>query len=90
MKFKIEEHNRLDKNFRFGNSYISMKVDYDDVDQNTTDAAIEVIKNILESHWDEDIFRQKRLKKATETWNINEYNLQSDYESMDDFLEMYK
>lgn len=90
MPFEIDKHNHYDKSFGFGNSYIWMDVDYDDVDHDTVDAALELVKEILDKHWDEKRFKEIRLEKALQRWNENRYNLQSDFDSLEEYLETYK
>ena len=89
-KFEEEKHNRYDKSFGFGNSHIYMWIDYDDVDHNTVDAALEVMKEVLNKHWDENLFKEKLKEKAIDRWNENKYGLQDDFESLEEYLEAYK
>jgi hypothetical protein len=88
--FEIEKHNHYDKSFGFRNSYLCMDVDYDDVDHDTVDAALEVVKEILNKHWDEELFKKIRLEKALQKWSENRYGLQDGYESLEEYLERYK
>ena len=79
-KFYIEEHNQSDKSFEFSNDHVSMQIDYDDVDHTEVDAAIQLIKTILDTHWDEKKFGLIRLSMLKNTWYANEDELQDEYE----------
>ena len=61
--FNITKHSEIDKNFEFSNKYISMQVDYDDVNHIEVDAAIEYIKEILDKNWNDKFFKQKFKEK---------------------------
>jgi predicted RND superfamily exporter protein len=88
--FEIEEHSTIDKSFGFGNDNIYMYIDYDDVDHIRVDAALETVKYILNTFWNEDMFKDELKKRALKQWFDNEYNLQSNYESIEEYLDQYK
>lgn len=89
MKLKIDNHTTIDKYFWIKSNRFAAKVDYDDVDHPETDAAIEVLAKIVEENWDEELFRNKYKEKVMEIWNKNEYSIQSDFESLEDYLSNY-
>jgi hypothetical protein len=60
--FIIGSHSTIDKKFEFSNEYVSMQVDYDDVNHIEVDVAIEYIKEILDKNWNNKLFEQ-RLKE---------------------------
>jgi len=62
--FNIENHSTIDKRFEFSNEYISMQVDYDDVNHIEVDVAIEYIKEILDKNWNNKLFEQRLKEKA--------------------------
>lgn len=81
MKYEIQKHSTIDKRFEFRNEHISMEVDYDDVNHPEVDAGIELMKEILDEYWNEDLFKKKYKEKIMEVWNENKYDIQSDYEN---------
>lgn len=62
--FSIEKHSTIDKKFEFSNEYVSMQVDYDDVNHIEVDVAIEYIKEILDKNWNNKLFEQRLKEKA--------------------------
>jgi predicted RND superfamily exporter protein len=87
MKVEIEKHTTVDKNFGFYTKHLALYVDYDDVNHPEVDAAVEVLKEIIEKNWNEDSFKEKFKEKVLNRWNENKYNLQSDFESLEEYLE---
>lgn len=87
--FKISKHNKWDKFFFMSNSHIHMEIDYDDVNHAEVDAATDVVLEILNKHWDEKLYKEKYKEKILEMWEINEYNLQNDFENKEEYLENY-
>ncbi len=61
--FSIEKHSVIDKKFEFSNEYVSMQVDYDDVNHIEVDVAIEFIKEILDKNWNNKLFEQRLKEK---------------------------
>lgn len=88
-KVIIENHTTIDKSFRLSTDEISMKVDYDDVNHPETDAATRQIAEIIEKHWDQKLHDQYYREELLKVWNANEYNLQGDYEGLNDYLEQH-
>ena len=88
-EFEIERHNTSYKSFDFSNHRVSVQVDYDDVNHPEVDAGIELMKEILNSHWDEKRFKELYREKVMEVWNKNEYGLQTDFENLEDYLQNY-
>lgn len=86
MELKINEHTTIDKYFWITSNRFAAKVDYDDVNHPETDAAIEVLAKIIKENWDEELFQTKYREKVMKIWNDNKYNLQSDFESLEDYL----
>lgn len=62
--FSIEKHSVIDKKFEFSNEYVSMQVDYDDVNHIEVDVAIEFIKEILDKNWNNKLFEQRLKEKV--------------------------
>jgi predicted RND superfamily exporter protein len=58
-EFEIDNHSGIDKDFGFGNEYIFMLVDYDDVNHKEVDIAITYIKDILNKHWNDEEFKMR-------------------------------
>lgn len=86
-KVYVENHSGIDKSFEFRiNNALSMQIDYDDVNHAEVDAATRVLKSIVEKHWDDELFKQEYKKELIAVWNKNEYDLQSDYDSKEDYL----
>jgi len=86
-EFSIEPHSQSDKCFQMSNDHIYMEIDYDDVDHAETDAAAECVRQILNAHWDEDLYKKLYREELMRIWNENKHNLQSDYENLDEYLE---
>lgn len=84
--FTIEKHSAINKSFGFFNDEIYLSIDYDDVNHVVVDAATELMKEILDEHWDEEKLKQKVKEKAMEKWHKNEYNLQNDYSSFEEYM----
>lgn len=72
MKFKIEDHDGIDKMFGVGNDHIWMYVDYDDVNHTEVDAAVHVMKKIMEEHWDEKLYEAIYMEMVLDNWNKQE------------------
>jgi len=90
VKVYVEEHSGIDKSFQFTvNDVISMQIDYDDVNHAEVDAATRILKSIIEKNWDEKLFQSEYKKELLAIWDKNEYNLQSDYESKEDYLSQH-
>ena len=84
---RIEEHSYLSKSFEMYFPHdVRVYVDYDDVNHEEVNATVETLKEIVEKHWDEKVFKEKLKIKVMELWNKNEYDLQSDYNSFEEFL----
>ena len=79
VKVRIEPHNGVNKRFDVDIPYARLMVDYDDVDHAAVDAAVEVLKVIVEKHWDETLFNKKRKELVLKEWEDNEYDIQQDY-----------
>lgn len=77
------------KQFELSNSEIRMFVDNDDVDETRVAAAAAYVKNLLNIHWDDEVYKRVLREEVMKRWNKNEYNLQGDYESVDEFLSNY-
>ena len=86
----IERHSAIDKSFEMNSKYINFNVDYDDVNHIEVDTAAEIISELVDKYWDEKEFRKRLQLKAIEVWNKNEWNLQSDYESFDEYMECFR
>jgi hypothetical protein len=87
--FTMEAHTTIDKAFEISGDYISMYVDYDDVNHMEVDAAAETILEILNKHWDEGLFKEKYKTEVIRKWEQNYHNLQIDYESYEDYLQQH-
>lgn len=87
--FKINKHNKWDKFFFMSNPHIHMEIDYDDVNHAEVDAATDVVLEILNKHWSEELYKKRYKEILIENWERNEYNLQSDFEDLDDYLRNY-
>ena len=83
----VEDHNQIDKRFEFHPPHCAMLVEYDDVDHDETDAAIIVLKKLIEKHWDEDVFEKQLRKIKKSNWKNNINGVQQDYNSFEDYLE---
>jgi hypothetical protein len=77
----IESHSGMDKRFEMNfPGDLLVYVDYDDVDHDSVDAAVKALKEIVEKHWDEKVFKKYYIKEVMIRWGENEYDLQGDYE----------
>ena len=88
MKFEIEEHNRIDKRFRFGNGRISMLIDYDDVDHSEVDAMLRTIKSVLEDNWDQKLFLNNLSEELIKHYHENP-DIAEEYGSLERYLERF-
>ena len=86
----MEEHNGIDKRFEMHFPHdLCAYIDYDDVNHPEVDAASKVLKEVIEKYWDEDRFKEFYKEEVMKVWNENEYDLQSDFESLEEYLENY-
>lgn len=77
----IDPHNGMDKRFEMNfPGEVCAYIDYDDVDHASVDAGVKALKEIVEKHWDEKVFKKYYIKEVMIVWGENEYNLQGDYE----------
>ena len=83
----IQPHDHLNKWFMIYMPHITLKVDYDDVDQQETDAAVEVLKEIIEKHWSESLYKEKYKEKLLKNWNDNETNVQMEHDSFEEYIQ---
>lgn len=84
-KFKINEHNDYDKSFQISSKELSLQVDYDDVNHPEVYAASRVLVEVLNQHWDEELFKEYYKEELTEQW-FNNKDLHEKYETVEDFL----
>jgi len=80
MKLNIEEHTSTYKSFMVYTEHLSLKVDYDDVNQPDVDAAIQQLRAIIEKHWNPETHTELFRKEVMKIWIANKYDLQSDYD----------
>lgn len=90
IKVITEQHDKLDKSFgvSFGDD-LYIRVDYDDVDHTKVDAAIDYLTSLVTDKWDNKEFEVFYTKHLNDEWNKNEYGLQKDYDSLEDFLSQH-
>lgn len=89
IKVYVEPHDGADKSFRLSFEEFSAQVDYDDVNHTAVDASVEVLKSLIEKHWDKKDYEEVYRKKLLEEWERNEYDLQDDYEGLSDYLSQH-
>jgi hypothetical protein len=84
----IEGHDECDKSFRMDFPHVGVQVDYDDEkDRAEVEAAVQTLKEIVEKHWNEKLFKKYLRSELMKTWNQNDYDLQDDYEDLKDYLD---
>ena len=90
MKAYIEDHSGIDKSFEFSFEHFYAQVDYDDVNHPEVDAATKLLAKIIEQHWNEEEFKKLFKEEVINIWNKNEYNLQDDYVSLEEYLKEHE
>ncbi len=80
MKVNIEPHSTINKRFDITTEHLCLMVDYDDVNHMEVDAAVLVLKEIIEKHWDKELYKKLYKEQVIKTWEKNEYGLQSYYD----------
>ena len=88
---KIQEHDGVDKSFDLEDvPYLDVTINYDDVNHPEVDAAVKVLKKIIDDHWNETLHRKYFKEELMKQWEANEYGLQKDYEgNLEDYLADY-
>ena len=80
---EIQNHDGVDKSFDLENvPYLDVTINYDDVDHPSVDAAVRVLKNIIDDHWNETKYQKYFREEVLAEWERNEYGLQDDYEGI--------
>lgn len=85
MKFEIEEHSTIDKRFGVGNDHIWMYVDYDDVNHEEVEAAVNYLKTIVEKHWDMQQFNEFIKPEREKRWKEDKW-LREKYPDMNEYI----
>lgn len=75
-----------DKYIEIRGEHFNVKIDYDDVNHPEVEAAILHLEEVIEEHWDEERFDELFKIRLKTTWNKNEYDLQDDYDSFEDYI----
>ncbi len=86
MKVNIDNYNECDKSIYLNANHFSMEIDYDDVNHDEVEASVELLKQIIEKHWDEKLFKKIYKEKAILRWNSDKYLREEFDDNLDNFL----
>ena len=89
MRVKIEEHTRVNKSFDIELQDLDFKIriDYDDVDHEQTDAVASYIKTLIQKHWDEQEFIDIFTSELVIRWNEDTPLRQEYLDDIDSYLD---
>lgn len=85
----MDDHSGYDKSFYLWAPHLCLEVDYDDVNHDEVDAATQHLMEIIKEHWNEDVYNKYYLVQLKLKWEENAYNLQKDYDSLEDYLKQH-
>jgi hypothetical protein len=88
VKVEIDAHDGCDKNFlvTVNKGALNLYVDYDDVNHAKVDASVRVLKDILEAHWSEYLFKKYYREELKKEWDENE-DIREEYTDFESFFD---
>jgi len=90
MEIWLEERTGADKSFSLSiDDILFAQIDYDDVNHPEVDAATRHLEEIIKEHWNSDKVKEYYKEELLKAWDNNEYNIQDDYDNVEDYLSQH-